>query len=112
MNLHLSFRNVRVSRTLYDYVVKKVRRLEAIAGEIIAAHVVVLRFEHAAAGRRYCVKAHLVVAGPNIHASSDGGGPWEAIDQLGDTLASQLRRRKTRLRDHRRDGRCMEEAGR
>ena len=77
-------------------------RLEYLASEILAAHVVLLHDESSASGSSYCVKVHLAIAGPDIHASDVGGDLYAAIDKISDKLARMLRKRKTRLVDKRR----------
>jgi hypothetical protein len=49
--------------------------------------------EHAASGSYYCVKVHLAVAGPDIHATDVDGDLYAAIDKISDKLALRLARR-------------------
>lgn len=102
MQIHLSPRNVRLTGAIHAYVAEKIMRLEDIASEILAAHVVLVHDEQAASGRYFCVKVHLAVAGPDIHASDVDGDLYAAIDKISDKLARQLRKRKTRIVDKRR----------
>lgn len=99
MQIHLSPRNIRLNAAIHGYVAEKIVRLEDIASEILAAHVVLLHDERAATGRSFCVKAHIAIAGPDIHASAVDGDLYAAIDKISDKLARQLRKRKTRLVD-------------
>jgi putative sigma-54 modulation protein len=99
MQIHLSPRNLRLTGAIHAYVAEKIMRLEGIASEILAAHVVLVHDEGAVADRRFCVKAHLAIAGPDIHATDVGGDLYAAIDRISDKLARQLRKRKTRLID-------------
>ena len=101
MNIDLNFRNVSPSKFVREYVLKRITHLQRIAGEIVAARVVVLRDAHKTTGRQYGVRVQLAVAGPDIHASSDDSSLLAAVDRIRDKLAGQLRRRKTRLREHR-----------
>ena len=102
MQIHLSPRNVRLTGAIHAYVAETIMRLEDIACEILAAHIVLLHDEQTASGRLYCVKVHLAIAGPDIHASDTDGDLYAAIDKISDKLARQLRNRKTRLVDKRR----------
>ena len=102
MQIHLSPRNVRLTGAIHAYVAEKIMRLEDIASEILAAHVVLVHDEQAEAGAYFCVKVHLAIAGPDIHASEVDGDLYAAIDKISDKLAHQLRKRKTRLVDKRR----------
>ena len=102
MQIHLSPRNVRLTGAIHAYVAEKIMRLEDIASEILAAHVVLVHDEQAEAGSNYCVKVHLAIAGPDIHASDVDADLYAAIDKISDKLARQLRKRKTRLVDKRR----------
>jgi putative sigma-54 modulation protein len=102
MQIHLSPRNVPLSAAIHAYVAEKIMRLEDIASQILAAHVVLVHDEGVAAGGTFCVKVHLAIAGPDIHASDVDGDLYAAIDKVSDKLARQLRKRKTRLVDKRR----------
>ena len=102
MQIHLSPRNVRLTGAIHAYVAEKIMRLEDIAVEILAAHVVLLHDEQTASGGLYYVKVHLAIAGPDIHASDTDGDLYAAIDKISDKLARQLRKRKTRLVDKQR----------
>jgi putative sigma-54 modulation protein len=102
MQIHLSPRNVRLTGAIHGYVAEKITRLEEMATEILAAHVVLVHDEQAASGSYFCVKVHLAVAGPDIHATEVDGDLYAAIDKVSDKLAGLLRKRKTRLVDQRR----------
>jgi putative sigma-54 modulation protein len=102
MQIHLSPRNVRLTGAIHGYVAEKIMRLEDMATEILAAHVVLVHDEQAASGSYFCVKVHLAVAGPDIHATEVDGDLYAAIDKVSDKLAGLLRKRKTRLVDQRR----------
>ena len=101
MQIHLIPRNVRLTGAIHAYVAEKIMRLEDIASEILAAHVVLLHNEDTSTGS-FCVKVHLAIAGPDVHASDVSGDLYAAIDKVGDKLARQLRKRKTRRGDKQR----------
>jgi putative sigma-54 modulation protein len=102
MQIHLSPRNVRLTAAIHSYVAEKIMRLEDVGGEILAAHVVLVHDEQAAAGAYFCVKVHLAVPGPDIHASETDGDLYAAIDKVSDKVAMQLRKKKKRVVDRRR----------
>ena len=102
MQIHLSPRNVRLTGAIHAYVADKIMRLEDLASEILAAHVVLVHDEQAVSGAFFCVKVHLAIAGPDVHASEVDGDLYAALDKVSDKLAGLLRKRKTRLVDKRR----------
>ena len=69
---------------------------------IIAAHLVLIHDEAAKPQDRFSVKAHVAVPGPDVHAEESAETLHAAIDLVGDKLARQLRKRKTKLTDKRR----------
>jgi ribosomal subunit interface protein len=70
--------------------------------EIIAAHVVLIYDEVAKPVHRFGVKAHLAIRGKDVHVDVKAESLHVAIDQAGEKLARQLRKRKTKLTDKRR----------
>lgn len=95
MQIHLSPRHLVLTGAIHSYVAEKVTHLEAITDNIIAAHIVLLHDETKT--KRYVVKVHLAVPGPDIHAQDAETDLYAAIDKVVDKLARQLRKRKTRL---------------
>jgi putative sigma-54 modulation protein len=79
-----------------------VEHLEELAGEIVAAHIVLIYDEAAKPEDRHTIKVHIAVPGPDIHAEETAEDLYAAIDMVVDKLARQLRKRKTRLKDKRR----------
>lgn len=102
MQIHLSPRNVRLTAAIHQYVAEKVSHLEDQTSDILAAHVVLVHDETSKPNARYCVKVHLAVSGPDIHAEQPAEDLYAALDLVVDKLARQLRKRKTRLTDKRR----------
>ncbi len=96
MQIHVSPRHLKLTAAIYGYVADKVEHLEHLAGEIIAAHVVLLHDE--AASKPYSVKVHLAVPGPDIHAEDKELDLYAAIDKVVDKLSRQLGKRKTKLK--------------
>ena len=95
MQIHLSPRHLVLTAAIHSYVAQKVEHLEAITENILAAHVVLLHDETKT--KRYVVKVHLAVPGPDIHAEDAETDLYAAIDKVVAKLAQQLRKRKTKL---------------
>ncbi len=102
MQLHLSPRNLRLTAAIHQYAAEKILHLEDLAGELMAAHVVLIHDEAASAKKKFSVKAHLAVPGPDIHAEETGEDLYAALDKVASRLARQLRKRHTALIDKRR----------
>jgi putative sigma-54 modulation protein len=102
MQLHISPRNVRLTAAIHQFAAEKILHLEGLGTEIVAAHIVLIHDEAARSGRRFKVKVHLAVAGPDIHGEHEADDLYAALDLVADKLARQLRKRKTRLTDKRR----------
>lgn len=102
MQIHLSPRHLRLTSAIHLHTVEKISHLEALAGEILAAHVVLIHDEVAKPADRYTVKVHIAVPGPDIYADESAQELYAAIDMVVDKLARQLRKRKTRRTDKRR----------
>ena len=101
MQLHISPRNLRLTAAIHQYAAEKILHLEDLA-DIIGAHVVLMHDEAVSAKKRFTVKAHLAVAGPDIHAEDTGEDLYAALDKISAKLARQLRKRHTVLVDKRR----------
>jgi putative sigma-54 modulation protein len=102
MQIHLSPRNVRLTAAIHQRVAEKILHLEDLASDILAAHVVLVHDEASKPDRRFSIKAHLAISGPDIHAEQYAEDLYAALDLVIDKLARQLRKRKTRLTDKRR----------
>ncbi len=101
MQLHLSPRHLRLTAAIHEYAAKKIRAIEGIA-DIIAAHVVLISDATAKPDDRFCVKVHLAVPGPDIHAEERNANLQAALDGVASKLARQLRKRHTAKIDKRR----------
>lgn len=102
MQLHLSPRNLRLTAAIHQHAAEKILHLEELADDIVAAHVVLMHDEAASAKKKFIVKAHLAVPGPDIHAEEQGEDLYAALDKVASRLARQLRKRHTALVDKRR----------
>ncbi|MEY4485096.1 MAG: ribosome-associated translation inhibitor RaiA [Verrucomicrobiota bacterium] len=98
MQLHISPRNLRLTAAIHLYTAEKISAVENL-GDIIAAHVVLVNDEFAKASERFRVKAHLAVAGPDIHSDVASADLYAALDKTSSTLGRLLRKRKTALVD-------------
>ena len=98
MQIHLSPRHLTLTAAIHAYVAGKISHLEQLSERIIAAHVVLLHDETKT--RKHIVKVHLAVPGPDLHAEEADDDLYAAIDKVIDKLSQQLRKRKTRLADH------------
>ncbi len=97
MQIHLSPRHLVLTGAIHSYVAEKVEHLEGITEQIIAAHVVLMHDETKV--KKYVVKVHLAVPGPDIHAQDAENDLYAAIDKVCDKLARQIRKRKTKRVD-------------
>jgi putative sigma-54 modulation protein len=79
-------------------VAEKITHLEQLTDRILAAHVVLLHDETRT--RKHIVKVHLAVPGPDIYAEDAEDDLYAAIDKVTGKLSQQLRKRKTRIGDH------------
>jgi putative sigma-54 modulation protein len=102
MQIHLSPRHLRLTAAIHSHCAEKIAHLEDLAGEIVAAHIVLIHDEAAKPADRHTVKVHLAVPGPDIHAEESAEDLYAALDLVVDKLARQLRKRKTRMKDKKR----------
>lgn len=100
MQIHLSPRHLILTAAIHNHVSAKVAHLEEISSEILAVHVVLCHDERMNPKKAYTVKLHLAVPGPDIHAEDSEPELYTAIDKVLDKAAQQLRKRKTKLKDH------------
>jgi putative sigma-54 modulation protein len=98
MHIHLTPQHMTLTAAIHSYVAEKLSHLENIASRILAAHVVLLHDETKT--RKHVVKVHLALPGPDIYAEDAEDDLYVAIDKVTDKLARQLRKRKTRITEH------------
>lgn len=99
MHIHLSPRHLTLTSAIHSFVATKVESLETITEEILAAHVVLIHDESKNPTKRYHVKVHLAMPGPDIHAEDYDADLYAGIDKVTSKLARQIRKRKTKLVD-------------
>lgn len=97
MQIHLSPRHMVLTAAIHSYVCEKVEHLESMAPSLIAAHIVIMHDE--TKKKRYVVKVHLALPGPDIHAEDAEDDLYAAVDLTVAKLAQQLRKNKTRRRE-------------
>jgi len=97
MQIHLSPRHLTLTAAIHSHVAEKLNHLETLTESIVAAHVVLLHDETKT--KKYIVKAHLAVPGPDLHAQDAEDDLYLAIDKVAAKLAQQLRKRKTKTND-------------
>ena len=98
MQIHLSPRHLTLTAAIHGYVAEKVNHLEQLTDNILAAHVVLMHDETKT--KKHIVKVHLAVPGPDIHAEDAEDDLYSAIDKVVGKLSMQLRKRKTKIADH------------
>lgn len=96
MQIHISPRHLVLTAAIHSYVAEKVVHLEAITGDILGAHIVLMHEEGKA--KTYRTKVHLGLPGKDIHAEDAESDLYASIDKVVDKLARQLRKRKTRIK--------------
>ena len=101
MQIHLTPRHIRLTASIHGHTAGVIEHLEDYA-EIFAAHVVLIHDEAAKPKDRFSVKAHLAIRGTDVHAEESAETIHAALDLVGDKLARQLRKRKTKMKDKRR----------
>lgn len=98
MQIHLTPRNIVLTGAIHSFVAEKVEHLEGHGEQIMGAHIVLLHDQ--SKKKPYHVKVHLALPGPDIHAEDSEADLYAAIDKVVDKLSQQLRKRKTKKKDH------------
>ena len=96
MQIHISPRHLTLSASIHQHVAGAVAQLEDL-GEILAAHVVLIKNDVADPNDRFCAKFHIALAGPDIHGEESAADLHVAIDLTTKHIERQLRKRKTRF---------------
>ncbi|QQY08290.1 MAG: ribosome-associated translation inhibitor RaiA [Candidatus Xiphinematobacter sp.] len=97
MHIHLSPRHLVLTAAIHSYVANKISHLEEMTEQILAAHVVLLHDETRT--KKYVIKVHLAIPGPDIYAEDAEDDLYAAIDKVSTKLARLLRKRKTRIQE-------------
>ena len=99
MQLSISGHHVEISDSLKDYINNKMGRVERHSDQVIDAHVVL-----DVAKQRHKAETTLQISGSKIHAASEHGDMYAAIDAMIDKLDRQVRKHKEKSTDHHRKG--------
>ena len=97
MQIHVSPRHLTLTASIHAAVAAHIGHLEEIAGDILAAHVVLLAADAEQPDKRFSVKAHLALPGPDVFAEDSEKDLYVALERVTEKLARQLRKRKTAL---------------
>ncbi|ALJ56306.1 Light-repressed protein A [Candidatus Xiphinematobacter sp. Idaho Grape] len=97
MHIHLSPRHLVLTAAIHSYVANKISHLEEMTEQILAAHVVLLHDETRT--KKYVIKVHLAIPGPDIYAEDAEDDLYAAIDKVSTKLARLLRKRKTKIQE-------------
>lgn len=96
MQIHITGHNVDVTPALHTYTMEKLDRLKK-RGDRITSINVILDVEKV----QQIAKATVHVAGADIHARSESGDMYSAIDLLIDKLNHQITKHKEKTKDRR-----------
>ncbi|MDX2079382.1 MAG: ribosome-associated translation inhibitor RaiA [Terrimicrobiaceae bacterium] len=98
MQIHLSPRNIALTGAIHSFVAEKVTHLEGHGEQILAAHIVLLHDQNKK--KPFVVKVHLACPGPDLHAEDAESDLYAAIDRVVDKLSQQIRKKKTKRKEH------------
>ena len=99
--------HVEISHSLRDHINNKMGRVERHFDQVIDAHVVL-----DVAKQRHKAETTLQISGSKIHAASEHGDMYAAIDAMIDKLDRQVRKHKGKSTDHhQREGGIKQQLG-
>jgi putative sigma-54 modulation protein len=106
VNLILSGRGVQLDERLRQYATEKLSRVERFFDRIIKMDVELRRERTSRVADRHQVEVTVKTPGETLRAHGEGIDHFAAIDVAADRLETQIKRFKSRLRDHahRQDG--------
>ena len=94
VQIHVSPRHLQLTAAIHQAVAKHLGHLEELCAEIMAAHVVLVAAD-GEKDKRFSVKAHLALPGPDLFAEDAEKDLYVALERVTEKLARQLRKRKT-----------------
>lgn len=99
MQIEISGQNVEITDALRSYVAEKTQRIERHFENLTSAHVVLKldKLVHIAEGT-----IHVGGKTNPVHAEASAQDMYAAIDELMDKLDRQVRRHKSKVKDHHR----------
>jgi putative sigma-54 modulation protein len=102
MNLIISTHNVRLSKAIEDHIMSRVEKLGHLERFAINARVIVERDDTRAPERQFSCSMRLEVPGPDLFAEDVESDLYAAIDLVSKKIEQQIRKRRTKVKDRRR----------
>ncbi|MCX6935379.1 MAG: ribosome-associated translation inhibitor RaiA [Verrucomicrobia bacterium] len=102
MHIHITPRHLPLTDGIEMYVRNKLSHLDHFERRILGAHVVLWLDHSAPPKKQFRVKVHLAVPGPDLYAESGEADLYAAVDKAEEKLTNELRKRKTKMVDHKR----------
>lgn len=102
MHIHITPRHIKLTSALHSYVAEKIGHAEDVTNDLIAAHVVLWDDEKKSPKKRFVVKVHLSLPGPDLYAEDCEEDLYKAIDKVSDIILQLLRKRKTKIKQNKR----------
>lgn len=97
MKIHFTPHHLVLTAAIHEHVVNKISHLESVTERILGAHVTLLHEETRT--KKYVVKIHLALPGPDLWAEAAEDDLYTAIDKVIRKLTAQLRKHKTKTKD-------------
>ncbi len=104
MQVTITGQHLEITDALRDYVNEKMDRVQRHFDHVTKTQVV-LHVEKT----RHIAEGNLSAKGAMIHANGEAEDMYAAIDQMIDKLDRQVRRHKTKLRDHHQNGGALKQ---
>ena len=102
MNLIISTHNVRLTKAIEDHIISRIDKLGRLERFAIEARVIIERDDTKAPERQFSCSIRLVVPGPDLFAEDVESDLYAAIDLVAKKVEQQIRKRRTRVKDRRR----------
>jgi putative sigma-54 modulation protein len=95
--IHITPHHLSLTPALSHFVSEKIAKLPRIAGDALAADVVLRRHHGTDGGKLFSASARLALPGRDLHATGTNPNLYSAIIELARKLSRRTRKRKTRL---------------
>jgi len=102
MNIHLNPHQFKLTESIRAFAISKISRLESVAHDLQSAEITLAHDHGAGPEEKFSATVRLALPGKDVHATETRQDLYAAIDVVHDKLARQLRKRKTRMTDMRR----------
>ena len=96
MNIEFFGHNLKVTKAMKDYLIKKVERLKKMVTEMESARATFTINKHHKHGQISTVRVILKIKGKTVTAENEAGDFYSAIDIVQEKLEKQLRRTVSR----------------